>query len=393
MYKNTMNQTANPELKDDGKPGGQVKKETQAFYKETKPVKYNDFHLIYGEQGKESKEKSLKDSKYSRVAKFLILIGSNQAAGILAELEPQQVHEISKEIAQIKIIKSHEREEILAEFNTLFSNREFKAYGTTKGGIETARRILYAAKGAEKGEEILNKAIPESKENLFGFLEEFSTEQLAMLLKNESAQTSALILSRMPPKLTADVLCRLPSDSIAEVVLRIAHQKEVSPEVLEQVSSALKEKVRNIAGGAKDIEIDGIQTLAAILKHSGYSFGDRLLSEIEEDDPEIGNSLKDKLFTLNDITDAVDRPIQDKLKTMTEREIAVLLKGRGNEFSEKILSCVSAVRRKAIREEFELLGTVAKRECDTAARDFLAWFRVARERGDILFYSDEDVFV
>ena len=330
------------------------------------------------------------DSKYTRVAKFLILIGSEQASGILAELEPNQVNEISREIAQIKYIKPEERDEILAEFNSLFSNRNFKTYGASYGGIDTARRILYAAKGPVKGEDILNRAIPESKENIFSFLEDFSVDQLAVLMKNESAQTAALILSRMPPKLSAGILGRLPADGKAEILRRIAHQRDVSPEVLEQVSAALKEKVRHIAGGADDLEIDGMQTLAAILKQGDYSFSDRLLNEIEEDSPDIGRSLKEKLYTLDDVVGAVDRPVQEKLKTMTEHDIAVLLKGRGNAFSEKILSCVSAGRRKIIREEFELLGAVPKRDCDAAARDFLAWFRFARERGDIILYSDED---
>jgi len=335
----------------------------------------------------------VKESRYARVAKFLILIGSEQAAGILAELDPEQVQEIAKEISRIKKINPQEKDEILTEFNSLFSSPGFLVYGSSRGGIETARRILYAAKGPQKGEDILNKAVPESRENLFAFLEEFSTDQLVMLLKNESSQASALILSRLPPKLSAGVLGKLPPDNKAEILRRIAHQKEVAPEVLEQVTAALKEKVRHIAGGADDIEIDGIKTLAAILKHGDISFGDRLLNEIGEDDPEIGNSLKEKLYTLDDILNAVDRPIQDKLKTMAEREIAVLLKGRGKEFSEKILSCVSAGRRKIIREEFDLLGSVPKRDCDAAAGEFLSWFRLARERGDILLYTDEDVFV
>jgi len=336
---------------------------------------------------------AFKESKYTRVAKFLILIGSDQASGILAELEPQQITEISREIAKIKSINPDEKDEILREFNDLFANRNFTGFGSSRGGIETARRILYAAKGPQKGEEILNKAIPDTKENLFSFLEEFSVDQLVMLIKNESAQTAALILSRLQSKQSAGILSRLPAVNKADILRRIAHQKEVAPEVLEQVSAALKEKVRHIAGGANDIEIDGLQKLAAILKQGDYSFGDRLLNEIEEDDPDIGRSLKEKLYTLDDVVDAVDRPIQDKLKTMTENAIAVLLKGRGNAFSEKILSCVSAGRRKIIREEFEMLGAVPKRDCDAAARDFLAWFRLARENGDIALYSDEDVYV
>jgi len=214
-----------------------------------------------------------------------------------------------------------------------------------------------------------------------------------MLLKDENNQTTALILSRISPKLSAGTISKLPKKSKADILKRIAHQNDVSPEVLEQVSAALKEKVRHVAGGAKDIKIDGMQTLAAILKHGDYSFGDKLINQIENDDPRIGQNLKEKLYTLDDVINAIDRPIQDKLKTMTEKGIAVLLKGRGIEFSEKILSCVSAGRRKIIREEFEILGSVPKRECDEAAKDFLSWFRTARESGDIILLGDQDVFL
>jgi flagellar motor switch protein FliG len=332
------------------------------------------------------------ESKYRRVAKFLILIGSEQAAEILAELDSGQVDEISKEIAFVKVIRPEERDEILAEFHELFS-RPYSFSGSSQGGIEAARRILYTAKGPEKGEELLNRAVPESRENLFSFLEEYSAEQLVVLLKTESAQTTALILSRLTPKLSAATLSKLPAESKGEVLKRMAHHAKISPEILEQVSSALKEKVRHVRGGAKDIEIDGMQALAAILKQGDYSFGDRLISELETDDPEIGMELKEKLYTLDDVLNAVDRPIQEKLKLMTDGDIAILLKGRGMEFREKILSCVSAGRRKLIREESDILGAVPKRDCDAVAGDFLAWFRLARENGDIILYSDKDVFI
>jgi flagellar motor switch protein FliG len=343
-------------------------------------------------QSNNKDDKKPQESKVRRVAKFLILIGSEQASSILAELESEQVEAISKEIAFIKTIKPEEGEEILNEFHALFS-RPYSYSGLTHGGIETARRILYAAKGAEKGEAILNKAIPETKENFFSFLEEFSSEQLIMLLKHESAQTTALILSRMPSKVSAEVISKLPQDKKPEVLKRIAYQKEVSPDVLEQITAALKEKVRNISGGAKDIEIDGMQTLAAILKQGDYNFGERITSELEEIDREIVKTLKEIFYTLDDVVSTIDRPIQEKLATMSDQEIAILMKGRGKDFSEKILSCVSAGRRKLIREEFELLGAVPKRDCDFVAGEFLSWFRLARENGDIILLSDRDVFL
>ncbi|MCL2266319.1 MAG: flagellar motor switch protein FliG [Treponema sp.] len=394
MYKKTMNQTLDSAPKEEQakppqnavqgniiRPIGNYKNDHPIFFKET-----NNFKTAVPK-----KEKTSADSKYRRVAKFLILIGSKQAAGVLAELDSQQITEISKEIASIKKIQSEERDEILTEFNALFSG-PYRFLKTSQGGIETARRILYAAKGPDKGEMLLNKAVPATKENMFSFLEEYSIEQLVLLFKEESPQTAALILSRMPPKLSAGILSRLQPDRKAGILLRMAHQKEVLPEVLEQVSAALKEKVRNVGGGANDIKIDGMQTLAAILKHGDYQFGDRIIGEIEEENPKIGHDLKEKLYTLDDVINTVDRHIQEKLKTMTEYDIAVLLKGRNSDFNEKILSCVSAGRRKLIREESDILGAVPKRESDLAAKEFLAWFRLARENSEILLYTDEDVF-
>jgi flagellar motor switch protein FliG len=332
------------------------------------------------------------ESKLRRVAKFLILIGSDQAAGILAELDPGQVEEISREIASIRTISAEEGAAILAEFRSLLSS-SYGYSGSSSGGVEAARRILYAAMGPEKGETLLNRAVPNSKENIFGFLEEFSPDQLTLLLKAESPQTTALILSRLPSKLSAGALNKFPAGFKTEVVKRIARLNEISPGVLERVAAAVKDKARHIGGGSKDIAIDGMQTLAAILKQGDYTFGEQIVNELETCDPDIGQNLKERLFTLDDIIKAADRPLQEKLKTMSDREIAILLKGRNTEFCEKILSNVSATRRVSIREEKEILGAVPKRDCDLAAQEFLEWFRLARETGKILLSSDEDILL
>jgi flagellar motor switch protein FliG len=391
MYKQTIN------LKKDEKSGEQDQSVTiERSRKLTVKIPNNSNEFLKTTKVPKDDKAPPQESKYRRVAKFLILIGSEMAPKILVELDPAQVAEISKEIALVKIIKPEEKDEIFAECQNLFTNYVPGAYqysGSSHGGIETARRILYAAKGPEKGEEILNRAIPESKENLFSFLEELSPEQIVMLLKTETEQTTALILSRLPPKLSAGALSHLPPKSKPEVLLYMAHQREISPEVLEQITTALKEKARHILSSADDVKIDGMQTLAAILKQGDYSFSEKLIGELEKDSPVIGKDLKEKLYTLDDVVYSIDRPIQERLSIMSETEIAILLKGRKREFCEKILSCVSAGRRQVIREEYEILGAVAKRDCDEAAGEFLTWFRKARKSGEIILTSDEDVFV
>ena len=333
------------------------------------------------------------ESKYRRVAKFLILIGGDQAAGIIAELEPDQVEEISQEIASIRGINAEEGAVILDEFRSLLS-MPYIYSGASSGGVEAARRILYAAMGPEKGEALLNKAVPDSKENIFSFLEEFNPEQITLLLKEEAPSATALILSRLPSKLSAGVLGKFPAEQKPDILRRMARKSEISPDVLERVAVAVKEKARHIGGvGGKDLEIDGMRALAAILKQGDYAFGDRLVGELETNSPDIGRDLKEHLYTLDDVVKAVDRPLQEKLKTMSDKDIAVLLKGRGIAFGEKILSCVSSGRGELIRQEGEILGPVSRRDCDAAVMVLAAGSGLAREKGDILLISDEDVCV
>ncbi|MDR2102579.1 MAG: flagellar motor switch protein FliG [Treponema sp.] len=331
------------------------------------------------------------DSKYRRLAKFLILIGSDDAAKILAFLDFEQAEAVSKEISSVRGIGKEEAENILEEFRTLLADY-YRYGGVSAGGVDTARRILYAAYGPEKGEALLNRAVPQTKEKPFGFLEDFSGKDLALLFKNEIPVTAALILSRLSPRLSADILANMDEGRKAEVVRCIARQREIAPEVLAQVAAGLREQVRHIGGTGAD-SIDGMGVLTAILKSSGFALGDRILDELEEDNPELGRSLKERLHTLDDVIKMDDIPLQKKLQTMSDREIAVLLKGRHEAFVEKLLSNVSAHRRALIREEGEMMGGVLKKDADVAARDFLAWFRLNREEGRILLMDDEDIIL
>jgi flagellar motor switch protein FliG len=331
------------------------------------------------------------DSKIRRAAKFLILIGGEKAAQILAHLEDEQVEAVSREIASIRGITAGEGEQVLEEFRSLLS-MPYGYSGYAAGGFETCRKLLYAAFGPEKGEALLNKTVPGSKENVFAFLEDFSPEQLALLLRDESPSAAALVLSRLSPKLSAAALANTAGERKLDIVRRIAHQGRVSPDVLERAAGALKEKARRIGRSETEtLEVDGVKALTAILKHSDYAFGDQILRNLEHADPDLGRNLKERLYTLDDVVMAADRPLQEKLKTMPDRNIALLLKGRSPELTEKILANVSAQRRAQIREEGEILGAAPKRDCDEAARDFLAWFRQSREEGRILLLSDEDV--
>lgn len=331
-------------------------------------------------------------SKFRRTAKFLILIGTEEAARVLSHLEPEQIERISREIASIRAVGPEEREEILEEFQSLLSS-PYPLAQAVSGGPETARKILYAAFGAERGESLLGKALPSARKSPFAFLEDLKPEQISFLLKEESPAAAALILSRLSPKLSAGVLAAAPPQDRADLARRIARGGQVSPEVLTRIAEVLREKIRKLSrppggdygeiqnpretqnpGGAWETwEIDGAGALAEILRRGDYSFGGRILQELEDQNPALGRDLRDRILTLDDAAGMDDRILQDKLRTMGDRDIALLLKGRDRNFTEKMLSNVSADRRLRIREEGELMGPVPRRDVEDAARNFLDW--------------------
>ncbi|MDR2536762.1 MAG: flagellar motor switch protein FliG [Treponema sp.] len=331
------------------------------------------------------------ESKYRRVAKLLILIGPEEASKILAHLEPRHVELVAQEIATIHGVTAEDAASVVLEFRSLLS-KTFGYGASSAGGVDTARDILRTAFGKDKGDTILSRAVPEATGKAFNFLEEYAPEQIVALFKDESPAVEALVLSRLPASLTAKVLADTPPARKFEIIKRIAHMGKTSLEVLDRVAVALKEKAERL-DQSDTIRIDGMSALTNILKASDMSFGDRILSTLENEEPALGQDLKERLHTLEEVIKAQDRPIQEKLATMPDKEIVLLLKNRSREFTEKILSNVSAQRRVQIREEADIIGQVLKKEADAAAHDFLDWFTTQREAGQIILSDDEDILL
>jgi len=327
-----------------------------------------------------------KDSKYRKVAKLVVLLGQEEGARILAKLDAEQVDGIAREIARISTIDPGEADRILTEFKSLFSSFSGQALNNA-GGIPAARHLLYKAFGKEKGEALLKRAVPESQENPFSFLEDMEGEHAALLLKDESPTMAAMVLSRVSPKTAAAVLGSMEASKRMPLLRGMAGLGKINPDVLEQVAAAMREKARSI-GSVESRGVDGKSALAAILRNTDPSFGDKLLEELEEEDPELSRDLKERIYTLDDVVRSDDRSIQERLRSMADRDIALLLKGRSPEFIDKLRSNLSAGRRTIIEQERELLGPVPKKDVEVIAGEFLSWFRRGIRDGKIRIDGD-----
>lgn len=327
------------------------------------------------------------DSVYRRVAKFLLLIGVNEAAKILPHLTAEQTEKIIPELASIRSVDPDEASVIFAEFQSLLERSR------QSGGVQTVRTILEKAFGADKAQAMLEKTVSYPDGTPFDYLQEISAERLSQLLKDESAPVQALVLSRLKPALAAAFIKLLDRERQKDIIGRMAKLSSISSEVVRRVDRAMREKSQTLST-EKGTALDGRGVLAEILKKMDPESEKSILSVLDENDAELGADVRKRLFTLDDIIRADDRFIQETLRAMSDGDLALLIAGKPEEFREKILTNVSKGRGDSVLEEEQLKKPIRKRDADEVTDAFFGTLRRAWEQGKLVIKGrDDDVYV
>lgn len=327
------------------------------------------------------------DSVFRRVAKFLMIIGTDEAAKILPHLSAEQTEKIIPEIASIESVDPMEAQVILKEFQGLLEkSRE-------SGGVETARAILEKTYGSEKARQMLDKAAPFALSKPFEYLDDADPERISLLLNSENEGIQALVLSHLNPKKAAAVLNVMETERKALVVRRLAKLEKVSPEILKRIDKTLHQK--SLAQTSQKAEnIDGRNVLAQILKRMDPATEKGILTNLAQSDPELGNDLRQRLFTIDDVIQGDDRFIQELLRTKDDIEIAKLIAFKDESFRNKILGCISSGRKANVLEEEKLYAPFRRVDCDIVTNDFFTVLRRAYEDGKFIIKNrNDDVYV
>jgi flagellar motor switch protein FliG len=329
-----------------------------------------------------------KESGYKKAAEFLILVGKEQAAKILKHLSEEEIQGITEEIAETKSIDKDKAKKILDEFGYLLKTRDLVA----RGGLDKAKEMLTAAFGEEKGGAIYEKILQRTIPHPFVFLNDLDFDQVLNLLKNESSPVLSVILSHLEHGLAAKILSSLSIEMQKNIAKRIANMEKIVPEVLRSTEQSLLKKVRE-QGRLVTKEIDGKNALLNIIKHMNLSDEESLITGLSDKDPELAESIKINLFTIEIVLKIRDKDFQKILQEFEDKEIALILKGENDQIKDKFLSNVSSRRKEIIELEYKAYGEVLKKDKDEITLDFLNYLREENAKGELLIIREEDQFI
>ncbi|MCR4314856.1 MAG: flagellar motor switch protein FliG [Planctomycetes bacterium] len=315
-----------------------------------------------------------------KAAIMLISLPRDTAAKVMAQLDPDTIEEVSKEIARIRTVDRKERDNCVSEFYNLTLAQKY----IDEGGVSYAENLLRSSLPPQEASRLIGILEKSIRPEAFTFLKNARAEQLVVFLKEEHPQTIALILTHINKQQASIVLGLLPPKSQVEVVKRVARLSLTNQEVLEQVEGALKERVGDALAAPLD-PIEGVKEAADILKVLPDKSVERtILETLEEEDPDLADKIRKLMFVFDDILMIDDRGVQTLLREIDKEELATALKAASVDLQEKFFKNMAQRAADILKEDMEFMGPQRPADIEAAQQNIIDVVRRLEEQGDIV---------
>ncbi len=314
-----------------------------------------------------------------KAAIFLVTVGSEVSAEIFKHLREDEIETLTFEIARLETIDAEDRDKVLAEFQELMMAQDF----ITTGGIDYARELLEKALGSQKAMDIINRLTSSLQVRPFDFIRRTDPTHLLNFIQQEHPQTIALILAYLEPQKASIILSSLPHEIQSDVAKRIATMDRTSPEVLREVERVLEKKLSTLS--SEDYtSAGGVESIVDILNLVDRSTEKSIIESLEEEDPELAEEIKKRMFVFEDIVMLDDRAIQKVLREVDTAELAKALKAVDSEVQDKIFRNMSKRAATLLKEDMEYMGPIRMKDVEEAQQKIVAIIRKLEEQGEIV---------
>ena len=340
--------------------------------------------------GSSKKPKDFKNlNGRQKAAIFLVTLGSELSAEIFKHLREDEIETLTFEIARLDTIESEFKDAILEEFQEMMTAQNF----ITSGGIDYARELLEKSLGSQKAIDIINRLTSSLQVRPFDFIRRTDPSHLLNFIQQEHPQTIALILAYLDPQKASVILQNLPVEIQSDVARRIATMDRTSPDVLREVERVLEKKLSTLS--SEDYTAaGGVESIVEILNLVDRSSEKSIIESLEEDDAELAEEIKKRMFVFEDIVLLDDRAIQRVLREVDSQELSKALKSVDVEVQDKVFKNMSKRAAAMLKEDMEFMGPVRLKDVEDAQQKIVASIRRLEDSGEIVIArSGEDELV
>ncbi|MDR2522585.1 MAG: flagellar motor switch protein FliG [Synergistaceae bacterium] len=321
-------------------------------------------------------------SNREKIAVLMVALGNDIAAEVYKALDDTTIELITLEVANLRKVTPEVKLDVMKEAQEILMAREFMA----RGGVEYARDVLERALGPERAQNLLTRITASLQVRPFDFMRHTDAQQILSFIQGEHPQTIALILSYLEAPQAALIISGLPAVMQAEVARRIAKMDRITPEVLREVERVLERKLSTVMG--QDFTIaGGIDAVVTLINSSDRATERNIMEYLEENDPELAEEIKKRLFVFEDIIRLDDRSLQRVLREVDMKELGLALKGATEELRAKFFKNMSKRAAEMLQEDMEYMGPVRVKDVEESQQKVVNSVRALEEAGEIVIAS------
>lgn len=318
-----------------------------------------------------------------KAAIFLMSMGEEKAAEIMAQMEEREIQSIGNYISAVGDVENADVDHVTREFFTNITSGIGGGLGVS--GLDFLKTTLMRALPADKAQEILNN-VTTPGEDLGGGLDTIrmlEPKVVAQFLSNEHPQTAAIVLAHLDPPIASATLKELPEDMKTEVVYRLATLERVSPQVIRDLDEALQAEFRT-SGAISGSKMGGLDTCVQIISELDRTSETALLSNLDEVDPDLSNEIRNLRFTYEDMLKLDDNGVQLVLKEVNSEDLLISLKTASEEVKEKVYSNMSDRAASMLKEDLDALGPTKISDVEKSQQKVVQVIKRLEEEGKLV---------
>lgn len=323
-----------------------------------------------------------------KAAILFLTMGEEYSTALFKELDEASIKKIGKYMSEITYIPSDVLSTVMDEFLINFKSDS----DVVVSGEDFLKQIVNKSMDKESAREVF-KVIGEKGASVpFSDLAYIPVENLINIIQGEHPQTIALILSYLPYEKAAEVLKSFPEEVKTDIALRIVQIGQVDVEIVNELDKVIKGELSKIGGATR--KCDGIETLANILNQVDGITEEAVLSHIENEDGDLADMVRQKMFVFEDLLQIENRHFRDILQNVDNQLLIKALKTTSDEMKEKVFSNLSERASEMLKEDMEVMGPVKLSEVEEAQQETIKIAKRLESEGRIvLAKGGDDVFV
>ena len=329
-------------------------------------------------------------SEADRAAVMVMLLEEDQAAQILARLEPAELRLLGEKMCALGEIGPDVIAHAIAGFVDKTERLGLKAHDR----LGQVRSLMTRAVGEVKAGNLMQRILPPDHKppSPLELARWLNPEALVPLIREEHPQAIAVLLVQLDPEVAAEVLHALPPELQPQVVHRIATLGPVAPEALAMLEDLLGARIRECHGSTA-LAMGGPREAAEIINGAGKAVEKRVIPEITKLDKALAKEIEAEMFKFEHLFVLDAQAMGALLREVESDTLIDALKGTEEAQRDVFFKAMSSRAADGIKDEIAGRGRLKMADVIAAQKAMVAVARRLAAEGTIVFGSGDDDYV